>query len=115
MAILACDEAVTYIAHSGAENADGYAMTLIDGASWYAKRIYSPGDGAAVSTETIVRVPEENVPQGLRFSTGDYIARGDRTGSAFDPKLLQDPECFQITSIGDNRRGALPHWRISGS
>ena len=61
-----------------------------------------------------VRIPEENMPEGVKIQNGDLMARGSlqHISKAED---LRGSEYFTVMSVGDNRRGKLSHWAVSGA
>lgn len=46
-------------------------------------------------------------------AVGDYVALGE-VESIELPSDLKQYDHFRITAVGDNRRGRLSHWRLSG-
>ena len=110
--MIACDQTITLVHHIAEENGDAYSCTVLDGASWYSKTVITTsGDGAKPANTYEVRV----------FGTanispvpGDYVVKGI-VKSVTKPADLKAVEYFRITSVGDNRRGSLPHWRLSGA
>lgn len=109
--MLACDQTITIVQHVANAEGDSYACTVCHGASWFAKtNITTSGDGAKPSATYEVRIMGA---VGGAFSLGDYVVRGE-IAEVGKPADLKSREHFRITSIGDNRRGILPHWRLSG-
>lgn len=112
--MLMCNETVTLIRHTKTADSDSYEPIIITGASWFGKFKLTPGDVSAnAATEITVRIPTENMPDGIVPRTGDYMARG--AVSVYSLEELGAVESFEILSVGDNRRGRLKHWRISGT
>lgn len=108
--MLACDNVVTLIHHEKTED-DLYICTTYTGASWFEKTtISTSGDGVKPANTYEVRIMgTTDIPA----AHGDYIARGV-VEKVEKPSDLKGLDCFRITSIGDNRRGTLAHWRFSG-
>lgn len=52
-----------------------------------------------------IRIP---VTKNINVYIGDYIRRGIHAGNI--PDRFSD---MRVTEIADNRRGGIPHWRIS--
>ena len=112
--MLSGNEDVRRIRRSSTADGDSYEPITITGASWFGKFKLTPGDVSAnAATEITVRVPAENMPDGIVPRTGDYMARG--AVSVYSLEELGAVESFEILSVGDNRRGRLKHWRISGT
>ncbi len=113
-----CDESVTLIRHIRDIDGDRYEPVILRGVSWYGKLRISPSEsGAAAVNEITVRVPKEVMPEGIAPEVGDYLAREEidsNTELDFE-KVSALKELFEVLSVGDNRRGHLPHWRISGA
>lgn len=110
--MLHCDETVTLIKHTTDNDRDTYNCIAVTGASWYAKTaISTSGDGAQPINTYEVRIMGTD---DLAPAPGDYVARGI-VASITKPADLKGIEHFRIKSVGDNRRGNLPHWRLSGS
>ena len=109
--MLQCENVVTIIHHNKETDIDTYTCTSIEGASWFSKTgITSLADGAKPSNTYEVRIM---TAEKLNISLGDYVA----LGIVLDiqkPADLKSVDHFRITAIGDNRRGKLPHWRLSG-
>lgn len=110
--MIACDQTITLIRHNLDTDTDTYTCKTVDNASWYAKTIITTsGDGAKPSNTYEVRIMGA---ADISPAPGDYVALG-AVESVTRPSDLKGIEHFRITSVGDNRRGGLPHWRLSGS
>lgn len=114
-----CDETVTLVRHETGKNTDTFTCTVIAGASWYGKTVIQPpaqmgNKGVAFANVIKVRIPEENMPEGRVPQTGDYLVRGAMEGvqSMTD---FKEREYMKILSVGDNRRGRLRHWAVTGA
>lgn len=113
--MLACDQVVTLIKHTAGNDGDTYACYTVPDASWFSSvSISTSGDGAKPGNSYTVRLLTDNMPTGISPSVGDYVAHGVIT-SVGRPADLAGREHFRITAVGDNRRGGLSHWKVSGS
>ena len=111
---LHCDQAITLIKHEKASEGDFYTCYAIPEASWFSSlSISSSGDGAQPVNSFTCRIPAKHMPTGISPSPGDYVVRGTLAAMTM-PGDLKDREHFRITSIGDNRRGLLSHWKVIG-
>lgn len=109
--MLGCTETVTLVHHIKDDD-DTYECYPVGKASWFAKTtISTSADGAKPVNTFEVRLFGEI--SGLEPSLGDYVVKGI-VDSVETPRDLKNEEYFRITAIGDNRRGGLPHWRVSG-
>ena len=110
--MIACDQTITIIKHTAENDRDTYTCFAVAGASWYAKTVITTsGDGAMPTNTYEVRV-FGNVD--ISPAPGDYVARGI-VKDITKPSDLKSIEHFRIKAVGDNRRGSLPHWRLSGA
>ena len=110
--MIAFNETVTLVKHIQGEDADTYTCTVYGGASWFAKDvIVTSADGAKPANTFVVRIKST---EDIAAAPGDYVAKGV-IESITKPADLKGLDYFRITSVGDNRRGGLPHWRVSGS
>ena len=113
--MLACDQVVTLVKHTAKDDTDVYTCYAIPNASWFAAvSISTSGDGAKPGNSYTVRLLAENVPTGVAPSVGDYVVHGVIT-AVNRPADLAGYEHFRVTAVGDNRRGGLSHWKVSGS
>lgn len=109
--MLGCTETVTIVHHKKGVDNDEYICTVKQDASWYKKNtISTSGDGAKPVNTYDVRIlsTDDNLAE-----LGDYVVRGI-VDNITKPADLKGLDCFRITAIGDNRRGSLAHWRLSG-
>jgi hypothetical protein len=113
--VLACDQIITLVKHTAEKDGDAYTCFAIPNASWFSSvSISTSGDGAKPGNSYTVRIPAGNVPTGIAPAPGDYVVRGVLT-SVSRPADMAGVEHFRATAVGDNRRGGLPHWKVSGS
>lgn len=112
--MLGCNETVTLVQRVEEDGGDRYICTLLCGASWFAKTVVSvDGNGARPVSVLKSRVLEPAVPPEVAPHTGDYLVRGELEAMT-GPACLEGHTYFQITAVGDNRRGRIPHWALSG-
>lgn len=110
--VIACDQTITLVQHTTENDGDTYTCTPLEGASWFSKTVITTsGDGAAPANTYEVRIFSGS---NIAPKPGDYVARGI-VKDVTKPADLKSVEHFRIKSVGDNRRGGLPHWRVSGS
>lgn len=110
---LACNELVTLVCHVKDKDTDSYICYPIQGVSWYEKmQTAVSADGAKPVNSIAVRIPEAVLPACLPEKL-DYIVKGEISGVS-KPADLNGETYFQITAVSDNRRGRLPHVRVSG-
>lgn len=110
--MLACNETVTLIHCDG----ESYTTAAIDGVSWYDKtQIKVDGAGLSFSNVVMVRIPVASVPDALP-KVGDQIIKGKFPVD----KMIECPADIapyhprKIMTVGDNRRGNLPHIVVIG-
>lgn len=109
--MLMCNQTITIIHHVKGVDNDTYICTPHGEASWFKKRaITTDGDGAKPSNTYETRIMGSDE---ISVALGDYVVLG--IVSAVE-KLsdINSLDHFRITAIGDNRRGGLPHWRLTG-
>ena len=113
--MLACTETVTLVHPVREDDGDNYTCTVIHGASWYRKAVIAlDGDGAKPVPVCKVRIPAENMPEGVTPEEGDYLVRGVVESIQRAPAEFAEREYMLVTTVGDNRRGRLQHWALSG-
>ena len=109
--MLMCDQTVTLVHHVKGKDGDTYTCSTYDGASWFAKQtISTSADGAKPANSYEVRIMTR---EDISLDMGDYVALG-AVENITAPSDLAKHEHFRVTAIGDNRRGWLSHWRLSG-
>lgn len=114
--MLMCDECLTLVQHVREPNNDIYRKTIIEDASWYSKVKVELKDKGLVSANMVkVRIPEENMPEGVRIQTGDFLVRGNIHDDIAKPSDIVQYEHIKIMSVGNNCRGRLRHWVVVGS
>lgn len=110
--MLECTQTVTLMHHVKGDDGDTYVCTTHSGASWFSHRaITSSGDGAKPSHSYEVRLM---TTADITVDEGDFVILGAHTGLT-TPATLKGLQHFRINRIGDNRRGMLAHWRLSGA
>lgn len=109
--MLGCTETITLVHHIKDDD-DTYVCHTAKKASWFAKTtISTSADGAKPVNTFEVRIFDELTS--LTPALGDYVVKG-KVKDIEAPQDLKDKVYFRITAISDNRRGGLPHWRVSG-
>lgn len=113
--MLACAETVTLVHPVREDDGDTYVCTVIQGASWYRKAVITPdGDGARPVPVCKARIPAGDMPEGITPEEGDYLVRGVLETVRRAPADFAEREYMLATVVGDNRRGRLRHWFLSG-
>lgn len=109
--MLMCDNTVTIVHHVKGVDSDTYICTPCGRASWFKKRgITTDGDGAKPTNTYESRIMGND---NIFVALGDFVVLGI-VSDVEKPSDLNDFDHFRITAIGDNRRGGLPHWRLTG-
>lgn len=117
--MLLCNETVTLVRHNKDKKTDTFTCTVIVGASWYGKSVITApnqmgGNGVSFANVIKVRIPAENMPEGLTIRNGDYLVRGIIASvSGLDD--LKEYEYMKAMSVSDNRRGRMQHWTVTGA
>lgn len=113
--MLLCNETVTLIHCELGLDDEEYICTPIEGVSWFGKaQITQQQDGFVGGMVVKARIPEENMPEGVTPKEKDVLARG-RVENVDTLQDLKGVEHFKIMAVGDNRRGRLRHWVVSGA
>lgn len=113
--MLACTETVTLVHPIREDDGDTYVCTVIHGASWYRKAVvWLDGDGAKPVPVCKVRIPAGDMPEGVVPEEADWLVRGVVERVQRAPADFEEREYMLITAVGDNCRGRLPHWALSG-
>lgn len=114
--MLMCNETITVVHLEKKDDGEEYACKVINGVSWYGKRVMNQSTKGAEPQDTYtVRIPFECVPPELP-EKGDFVIRGiyaDQIKRA--PADFSEREYFCVTSVEDNRRGRMKHIVVSGS
>lgn len=114
--MLMCIECVTLVHAVRGKDGESYTCTPIAGVSWYGKAVTVPStDGARIQNTYKARIPAGNMLDGVTPCTGDYLVRGTVAQVTRAPADFADREYFLISAVGDNRRGHLQHWAVSGA
>ena len=114
--MLMCNETVTLVQAVRGDNGETYTCTPLNDASWYGKAVTIPtADGARIQNTYKVRLPAGTMPEGMKPCAGDYLVRGVVVVVTRAPADFADREYFLISAVGDNRRGRLQHWAVSGA
>lgn len=113
--MLGCNETVTLMQRLETEEGDRYKAVVIPRASWFGKaRMAATAKGLVPQNTYKVRIMEADMPRGVVPCKGDYMVRG-RAAAIQRPADLQGLKYFLVTAVGDNRRGRLAHWEVSGA
>lgn len=114
--MLMCNETITVVHTEKKDDGEEYVCKVINGVSWYGKRIMNQSTKGAEPQDTYtVRIPAEHDFNALP-QKGDFVIRGiyaDQVRRA--PADFSEREYFCVTSVGDNRRGCMKHIVVSGS
>ena len=116
--MLVCNERLTLVRHIREDDGDRYECIPINGGSWYRKiSIAVSAEGAKPVNTCICRIPLAVIPEGITPKSGDFMVRGAINAVTRAPVDFGDFDYMQITSVGDNRRGAkwMWHWAVSGA
>lgn len=111
---------------------DAWKSTHIREVSWMATVETVTGTGGNLIRENAVhiRIPEDAETEGKRYipkalytggeeqwtlQNGDYVARGHWDWDGPISELMRRcGDVYQVTGFADNRRGGLPHFRVTG-
>lgn len=109
--MLMCNETLTLVHHVKGTDADSYVCTQITNCSWFAKLKAGITD-QGMKYARVVKARFAALPAGATMARGDFLVRGTVT-TVTQPSDLAGQEYAQIIEIGDNRRGASPHWAVT--
>lgn len=114
--MLGCDERLTLVQCVKEQDGDRYLCVPIVWASWYRKKaIAITADGAKPVNTCTVRIPDGVLPAEVIPTTDDFMVRGIVEAVTRAPADLTGLDYMRITAVGDNRRGRLRHWAVSGA
>lgn len=114
--MLMCNEQVTLVQCMHCADDDQYINIAINGASWFAKSVIDNQEkGLRTANILQCRIPASALPDGVKPCAGDYLVRGVLGQVIHAPQDFAQMEYFKITAVGDNRRGKLQHWRVTGA
>jgi hypothetical protein len=112
--MLLCEDTVTIIRCDGMT----YTAAELRGVSWFDKtQVKLEDSGLAFANAVKVRIPAQALsPDGLFPQVGDSIVRGSLpAGTVVEkPADLAALHPRKIMTVGDNRRGGLPHVVVIG-
>lgn len=109
--MLECNKNITIVHHNKETDGDLYICKSYSNASWHKRNtITTSADGAKPVNTYEARIM---TTESIDIALGDYVVLGS-VQSIEKPLDLKDFDHFRITAIGDNRRGLLAHWRVSG-
>lgn len=130
--MLGCNQMVTLYNKYIENRQERWQRTVIDGVSWFGKERVSVSAECSSSVDTvIVRIPESSLTKyatpslwlvdrkGWTLRSGDLLVKGVLDvevlpGESISKVLRAAEQTITIGSFGDNRRGSLPHIRVSG-
>lgn len=114
--MLGCTGILTLVRHIREDDGDRYICVPVAGASWFRKTAVAVSESGAKPVSTCVcRIPEGALPRGAEPAVGDFLVRGAVAAVLWAPGDFRGLDYMQITSVGDNRRGRLRHWRADGA
>lgn len=109
--MLECNKNITIVHHNKETDGDLYICKSYSNASWHKRNtITTSADGAKPVNTYEARIM---TTESIDIALGDYVVLGS-VQSIEKPSDLKEFDHFRITAIGDNRRGLLAHWRVSG-
>lgn len=114
--MLDCTETITIVqlGYDVATDKDIYKSWIVSGVSWFSKQVVGiDGKGLTGKSEFKVRVPA-SVGLPTVIKPGDIIVRGN-AGIVKKSENYKGLEFFTVLSVGDNRRGGIPHWAVRGA
>lgn len=130
--MVSCTQTVTLYNKYIENRQERWQRTVIDGVSWFGKERTSVSAEGSTSADTaIIRIPESSLadyvpyPQWMvaredwTLRNGDVLVNGAidievLRGESISKVLAETEQTVTVGSIGDNRRGPLPHIRVSG-
>lgn len=114
--MLACTETITIVQldYDVATDRDVYKSWIVSGVSWFSKLVVGlDGKGLAGKSAFKVRIPV-SVDLPTVIKPGNIIVHGN-AGAVQKSGDYEGMEFFTVLSVGDNRRGGVPHWVVSGA
>lgn len=112
--MLACDRTATLVQRVEEGDLDRYTCTVLNGVSWFARTVTEQSESGAKPVSILkCRVPAAAMPAGIHPKPGDFLILGELEHMV-SPADLLERTYFQITAVGDNRRGRLAHWSLNG-
>lgn len=112
--MLGCDRTATLVQRIEDGDRDLYTCTALYGVSWFAKTVTEQSESGAKPVSILkCRVPAAVMPAEICPKPGDFLVLGELKHVESLADLLEWPY-FQITAVGDNRRGRLAHWSLNG-
>lgn len=110
--MLGCDQIITLIKCDG----ENYAATVFNGVSWFDKtRVITEDTGLVFFNASSIRIPADVIPVDSPLpEVGDHVIRGLLSAGATleKPADLAPYHPRKVMSVGDNRRGGLPHLAV---
>lgn len=117
--MLCCNDIVTIVQRKYDTEADteSYLSTVINGVSWFSKLATAVTEkGVKTADITYIRIPAENMPDGLAISNNDWAVKGVLEKQVEKQADVKESglEYVSIVSVADNRRGNLKHVALVG-
>ena len=113
--MLGCTETVTFVRLVKGEDDDAYEARTLSGVSWFNKtRIKAEGTGVVYDNVVYIRIPAKALPEDWLPAEGDHVFHGTPGGSITTPAQLAAYKPRKVMTVGDNRRGRLPHVAVVG-
>lgn len=113
--MLGCTETVTFVRLVKGKDDDAYETRTLSGVSWFNKtRIMAEGTGVVYDNVVYIRIPAEAMPADWLPAEGDHVFHGEPSGSITTPAQLAAYKPRKVMTVGDNRRGGLPHVGVIG-
>lgn len=107
--MLACDQSITLIKCDG----EKYTATVFDGVSWYDKtKVRVEGAGLVFSNASSIRIPAAAISSSAPLpEVGDQVIHGLLPfGTVVEkPADIAPYHPRKVMTVGDNRRGGMPH------
>lgn len=129
---MSCTQTVTLYNKYITNRQECWQRTVVEGVSWFGKqRVSIAAEGSSAADMAVIRIPVDSLAdylprplwvinrKGWTLRAGDVIVKGIldtdiAPGESISKVLAAAEQTVTIESIGDNRRGGLPHIRVSG-
>jgi len=113
--MLACTETVTFVRLVKGTDSDAYETITFSGVSWFDKtRIKTENSGMVYDNAVQIRIPAASITTEQLPAVGDFIVRGAVSGAITKRSDLEQYKPRRVMTVGDNRRGGLPHVAVIG-
>lgn len=106
--MLACDRVITVVHYDG----ENYVPTVLEGVSVYQKVEHTVSDrGRVAELVAEIRIPQNVLPWNLP-KAGDFVVF-DRAEGISSRQDMNQYGYALVVGVGDNRRGGLPHIKLT--